>query len=131
MLNETFRPKILVVDDEEAIRDVFSEVLMRAGEYEVECAWDGYEAVQKAARGNFELILMDIAMPGMDGLNTIKTMEIVCPGTPILVLSGYLTNKMIEEALRHGAAMALCKPVEPMLLLKTVEDILKNVMRET
>lgn len=117
----------MVVDDEEDIRDVFSDVLVQSGLYEVESAWNGYEAVQKAALGNFELILMDIAMPGMDGINTIKTLEITSPGIPILILSGYATDEMIEEALKHGAVMALCKPVDPKTLIETVGDILKNV----
>ena len=129
MSNEKGLAKILIVDDEEAIRDIFAEILMQTGLYEVESAWDGYEAVQKSAQGNFELIVMDVAMPGMDGLNTVKTLEITCPGVPILIVSGYATNEMIEESLMHGAVMALSKPVEPITLISTVGSILESTAR--
>lgn len=115
--------KILVVDDEESIRRLFIELFTRAGGYVVETAQDGYEALQKVILEDFELILMDILMPRMNGLDALKALRMTHPVIPIVVVTGTTDDKMIEKCLAYGAMLALQKPVRPEALLETVGDI--------
>lgn len=126
MSNENVRDRILIVDDEEPIRHLFSETFTKAGGYDVETARDGYEAVEKAMSEDFDVILMDMMMPGMNGLDAIKALKITRPMVPILIVTGG-TDQIIAEGLASGAAMAFRKPVVGETLVQAVRNILTNV----
>ena len=103
-------PRILVVDDSQDIRDVCQLLLQNAG-YEVECAASGREALARVKAQRPDLILSDVVMPEMDGLDLLSHLRSTVPPPlpPIILWSGFDDTE--EEALRRGALMFLHKPV--------------------
>jgi CheY-like chemotaxis protein len=80
--------KILVVDDEENIRLLFKEELEEEN-YDVEVASDGYEALEKLKNSHFDLIVMDIKMPGMDGIQALNEIKNLNKDQPVILCSAY------------------------------------------
>jgi CheY-like chemotaxis protein len=103
------RPRVLVVDDDLTIRATFADILGGEG-YEVTAVSDGREAVRLAARQRFDAILLDLFMPGMDGLTVLPLLRDLAPSTGIVIVSAYIEPARAAEALRLGAAAVLTKP---------------------
>jgi CheY-like chemotaxis protein len=80
--------RLLVVDDEENIRILFKEELEEDG-YEVEVAGNGFEALDKMKETNFDLIVLDIKMPGMDGIQTLNAVKKINKDQPVILCSAY------------------------------------------
>jgi DNA-binding NtrC family response regulator len=100
---------ILVVDDEEPFRRLLNKELSRKG-YAVEVAHDGIEALRLLRDRSFDIILLDVVMPGVDGISLMKKMK-EDPGTPaIIVLTGKATVETAVEAMKNGAYDYLTKP---------------------
>jgi len=102
--------RVLLVDDVPDLRLMFRSMLMSDERFEVvgEAA-DGYEAIEKARELRPDVILLDIAMPRMDGLQAIPRLHEAAPGTRILVLSGFDTAKIAEQAVSLCATAFLEK----------------------
>jgi CheY-like chemotaxis protein len=103
------RPRVLVVDDDLTIRATFSDILGGEG-YDVTAAPDGREAVRLAAGQRFDAILLDLFMPGMDGLTALPLLRAVAPETGIVIVSAFVEPHHAGEALCLGAAAVLPKP---------------------
>jgi CheY-like chemotaxis protein len=103
------RPRVLVVDDDLAIRVTFADILRGEG-YEVTAAPDGSEAVRLAAGQRFDAILLDIFMPGLDGLAALPLLRAVAPETAVVVVSAFVEPDRAAQAVRLGAAAVLVKP---------------------
>ena len=123
--------KILVVDDDTAVQMTIRLLLERAG-HNVEVAGDGQKGVAAFENGNFDLLFLDIFMPGMDGLETMRHVQRQRPTIPIIVISGRpLVQDAAAEpdflaiAIKLGAVSSLPKPFKPAALLATVEGCLK------
>jgi CheY-like chemotaxis protein len=124
-------PTILVIDDDQAVRTAIKTVLEHEG-FEVFVAEDGrtgLEAVQSMA---FDVVIVDIFMPGMDGLETIKLFHVRAPRVPIIAISGFMFRDssvpapdFLGMATKLGAACALHKPFRPRELTQAVESCLK------
>jgi CheY-like chemotaxis protein len=80
--------KILVVDDEENIRLLFKEELEEEG-YEVEVASNGYDALEKLKKSRFDVVIMDIKMPGMDGIQALNEIKNINKDQPVILCSAY------------------------------------------
>jgi CheY-like chemotaxis protein len=80
--------KLLVVDDEENIRILFKEELEEEG-YQIELASNGLEAIEKTKESNFDLIILDIKMPGMDGIQALNAIKNVNKDQPVILCSAY------------------------------------------
>ncbi len=120
--------KILVVDDDAALRNLLVRMLKRAG-YEVEEAADGRQAVRAYRASPADLVLTDMFMPEMDGMEAIMMLRREFPDVRIVVMSGgaYIgTPDILEMAEQLGAARTLAKPVASADLLRTVEAVLKE-----
>lgn len=113
--------KILVVDDEKSIRDSLSMILSDEG-YEVNSAADGEEALKLINDENFDVIISDIKMPGVDGMELLSKASKVSPETFFIIMTAYASVNTAVEALRHGAFDYLIKPVE-------FDDLLIRVKR--
>ena len=117
------KPRILVVDDEEGIRESLRLIL--EDHYEVEFAEDGQAAYARLAREQFDLALLDIKMPKLDGLQVMKRLkEMKTAIPPILILTAYQCVEVAKEAVKLGATDYLPKPFERDELLKAVRDAL-------
>jgi CheY-like chemotaxis protein len=119
--------RILVVDDDAMIRVVVKDILERRGHAVVlaECGHDGAEAIEAYA---FDIAIVDIFMPGMDGLETIRTFRRSAPRLPIIVMSGYAFRDaggpapdFLRMAVDLGAAACVRKPFSPADLLHAVQ----------
>jgi len=112
---------ILLVEDEDLLRQSLAELLTQEG-YEVMTAANGLEGRDLALDHPFDLVLTDIRMPEMDGLELLDQLQKISPQTPVVVLTAFGTVESSVHAMRHGAADYLLKPVQ-------FEDVLARVAR--
>lgn len=124
----TNNKKILLVDDDESLRQMYSLILKKEG-YTLATADDGIKGLAKIREGGWELILLDLMMPNLDGLGTLKALKAE-PGKynnePIVILSNAGYNKVAKEAEALGAQGFLMKAdLLPPDLVKAVKKYLK------
>jgi DNA-binding NtrC family response regulator len=117
--------RILLVDDDRAFR-VSTAALLRQDGHEVALAADGREAVEMLRDARFDLLLLDLRMPGTDGLGIIEALRAWGDGTPVMMLSGYGTVDAAVQSLHMGADDFLTKPVEPDVLSTRVASLLER-----
>ncbi len=103
--------KILIVDDEEGMRRLLSRILVKEG-YETFAAANGQEALQAVALEEYDLVITDLKMPGMDGLTLLNELKDYDPRLPIIVITAYGTVENAVQALRSGAFDYITKPFE-------------------
>ncbi|MBI5185486.1 MAG: response regulator [Nitrospinae bacterium] len=119
--------KILVVDDEKELNQAIQDQLKFSG-YETDMAFDGREAVEKARKEHFDLILMDLMMPGMDGLEAIRKIREILKDSfvPIIILTGTAESQGIEKGLvESGADEYITKPFNRLSLMARVRSMLR------
>ena len=112
--------KILVVDDEKAMRLSLSEIFALRGA-QVTAAADGREAIELLNQRDFDLMMLDLKMPGMSGMQVLEVAQKVRPGTVVILLTAHATLDSAISALRRGAFDYLLKPCEPRTLIAGVE----------
>ncbi|MDX1646191.1 MAG: sigma-54 dependent transcriptional regulator [Longimicrobiales bacterium] len=115
--------RLLLVDDDRTFR-LSTAALLRQDGYEVAEAADGQAAVERLKAERFDLILLDLRMPGLDGIGIVEVLRTWGHDTPILMISGYGTVDTAVDALHTGADDFLTKPVEPDVLSARVEKLL-------
>ena len=103
------RQRVLVVDDEASIRDLLSKTLALA-EYEVDTAADGNTALDRMRAFNYDLLIADLKMPGMDGLTLIRQAKQIKADLPVIIITGFSTESSAIEAVNLGVAGYLTKP---------------------
>jgi len=116
---EKLEGNVLLVDDEEQFLDVLSERLETRGLH-VNSVTSGEDAVDKIEDKNFDAIVVDLAMPGIDGIETMKRIKEKRPDVEIIMLTGQGTVKSGIEAMKHGAEDFLEKPVDLNVLLDKI-----------
>ena len=114
--------RILIADDEEGIRESLGLILI--DEYDVAFAKDGEEAVAKMSRESFALVLLDIKMPKLDGLDIVKRLQGNGRHAPIVMLTAYQSVELAKEAIKLGAVDYLPKPFEREQVLRAVHSVL-------
>lgn len=112
-------PKILVVDDDESVRGVFERTLTRAN-CRVETASNGKSAVLKATLQNYEAVVSDISMPGMNGIELLSAIRKEKPDLPIILITGKPHLRTAIQAVEFGAFRYLEKPIKAEVLTKAV-----------
>ncbi len=116
------KARILVVDDEDAIRTSLAKFLRDRKGHHVDAAADGTEGWGRLAAAEYDLVLTDLVMPGMNGLELIGRARAERPEVPIVVLSGRAIFRDVVDAMRAGAYDFIAKPVEDLEQLATVVD---------
>ncbi|MBI5967993.1 MAG: sigma-54-dependent Fis family transcriptional regulator [Deltaproteobacteria bacterium] len=110
---EDQRPaKILIVDDEKVIRDSFSRVLLKEG-YAVEAVESGRLALERVTEESFDIALLDLKMPGLDGMETLRELKEKDPDVVSVMITGYPTIENAVAAVKLGAYDYLTKPCSP------------------
>jgi len=104
--------KILVVDDEEVVRRSHIRTLASI-HCDVEVVWNGAEALQVMEQRPADVVLLDLRMPGMDGMTVLKSIKEKWPETEVVIITGYPNIDSAKEAVRLGAYDYLAKPVGP------------------
>ncbi|WP_164103746.1 response regulator [Candidatus Laterigemmans baculatus] len=118
-------PRLLIVDDEQDICANLVDIFGDLG-YEVTVAYDGPTALEIAERETFDIALLDLRMPGMDGLELFKRLKKVAPGTATIIITAYASGDTARDAVEAGAWGVMSKPVDLKTLFKTVEDALEQ-----
>jgi len=118
-------PKILVIEDEAAIRRVLTKILSEESkDYEVEEAEDGLEGINKIRENDYDLVLCDIKMPKMDGVEVLEAVMTLKPETPMVMISGHGDLDTAVNTMRLGAFDYISKPPDLNRLLNTVRNAL-------
>ena len=116
---------ILIVDDEEIARTNMEHVLKKDG-YSCHCANNGLDALDVLAKEDIDLVITDLKMDRMDGIELLQQINRVSPEIPVIMVTGFATVSSAVEALKKGAAHYLGKPVNLDELRKTVKDVLEK-----
>jgi two-component system, NtrC family, response regulator HydG len=117
--------KVLVVDDNKEFCRNVKDILELKG-HEVTPAHDGFKALERVKQGGFDLVLMDVKMPIMDGVKTFKKIKEIKPKTPVIMISAYAVEELIRDGLRAGVFGFLKKPVDFDMLLGLMEDATRD-----
>ena len=116
---------ILVVDDDKSILRTFTRILQKNG-YEIDVAETGKEAMEKAQNSHFDLALVDIRLPDMDGTDLLAKLKKQLQHTVKIMITGFPSLETGVKALDEGADAYLVKPVKPQELLMLLDEKLKN-----
>ncbi len=113
--------RTLLVDDEKVFTESLTKVLIKRG-LSVQTAPDGYKALELLQNEAIDVIVLDMRMPGLDGLATLEAIREHDTLTPIIVLTGAIDVKQVADALKAGAAEVLLKPCPVENLVSCIED---------
>jgi two-component system response regulator AtoC len=116
---------ILVVDDDKSILRTFTRILQKNG-YEIDAVETGKEAIEKADMHHYDLALVDIKLPDMDGTDLLAKMKEPLQNTVKIMVTGFPSVESGVKALDEGADAYLVKPVKPEELLMLIEEKLKS-----
>src|SRR5262249_51451496 len=122
--------RILVIDDEPLVRKTV-DIMLAAHGFEVVTAADGPSGIDAIKSGRFDLVIVDLFMPGMDGLQTTAAIRKHCPTVPVIAASGFMLGDTRAHmpnfdvmATEAGATMTLYKPFRPAELLRAVHSVI-------
>ena len=120
---------ILIVDDEKNIRLTLSECI-QSMDYDIEMAENGEEALQKIKAKDFNLVLLDLRLPGMDGMEVLKRAKEAYPGVQVVMLTGHGSEKDEAEARRLGVFEYLRKPIPIESLMKVLKAAYEKKLQD-
>jgi CheY-like chemotaxis protein len=122
--------RILVIDDDDTVREATASFL-ESEEFEVVAVADGASGVEEIKKGRFDLVVVDIFMPGMDGLETTRAIRQLDAVVPVIAVSGFMLGNWRLEmpnfdtmAAEVGAFWTLYKPFRPAVLMQTIQEAL-------
>jgi len=113
--------RVLLVDDEESFVEILAE-RMRSRGLDVSCAPSGREALEKAQEAAYDAVVLDLAMPGLDGIETLRRLRELQPELQVMILSGRATVKTAVEAIQLGAIDIFEKPTEVETLVERIRS---------
>ncbi len=114
-------PKILIVDDEESFVEIIAERLS-IRDYHVQTCFSGSEAVEKIKDSKIDVVILDVAMPGMDGIETLREIKRMKPLTEVVMLTGHATVETAIEGMKLGAFDYLMKPCDNKELIAKINE---------
>jgi DNA-binding NtrC family response regulator len=120
-------PKVLLVDDEKDFIETLSE-RMKTRDLDVNTASSAAEALELAKDNNYDAIVLDLMMPGMDGLEALKAMKLINPDLQVILLTGHGTLEKGIEAMKFGAMDFLEKPADVDMLTRKIKAAQANKM---
>lgn len=124
------QPSILIVDDERVLRNLFNKALTEEG-YNVLVAENGEKAIDVVKKDEPDLVLLDIRMPGMGGMDVLRRLKAIRSGLPVVILTGYGTIDSARVAMMLGAHDYVTKPFNLDYLKAVIKDALKSAVRKT
>lgn len=121
MVEESKEFNVLVVDDDEDVGYLFDRLL--GGPQKVVIAADGYDALEKVKAKKFDLIFLDVRLPGLGGVETLKKIKELSPDTIVIMMSGHDVDNEIKQAFSFGAQDFLEKPFRDVSEIMTIEQV--------
>jgi excisionase family DNA binding protein len=109
------------VDDDKDVGFLFERLL--GGPQEVTVAADGYQALEKAEQEDFDLIFLDVRLPGIDGVETLKRLREISPDSVVVMMSGHEVSDKVREAFVAGAQDFISKPFRDVSEIMTIEQV--------
>src|SRR5210317_898283 len=124
--------KILVIDDERSIRNTLKDIL-EYEKYEVDLAEDGNKGIEKIRGAEYDMVLCDIKMPGLDGIEVLERVVVLAPDTPVVMISGHGNIDTAVDSIKKGAFDFIEKPLDLNRLLITIRNAMdkSNLVTET
>jgi len=113
---------VLVADDLRSLRLTLGGILEDRG-YQVVTVENGYQAIEVARKTRFDAILMDIKMPGINGVQTFKEIRKIDPTAAVIMMTAYSVEDLVKEALEEGAYACVYKPFDMDMVIGLVEEI--------
>lgn len=117
--------RIMVVDDEAIIREGMKRILDGSG-FVVETYASGYLALEKLQESTFDLLITDLKMPGMGGMEVLKSIGVLQPEMPVIIITGYSSVDTAVEAMKNGAVDYVAKPFTPDDIITKVRSALEK-----
>lgn len=123
--------RVLLIDDEKIFVESLTKVLKKRG-MEVLAVHDGLAALELLTTAEVDVIVLDLRMPGMDGLATLEEIRVRDPFTPVILLTGHIDISRVTQVMNKGAAEVLLKPCPAETLVSAIENAceLKAITRE-
>ena len=118
-------PRVLIVDDDRDLAEYVTDELRLAG-WETGLAYDGVEAILEILDDDWDVVLMDIRMPRLDGVNALRIVRRLAPDLPVVMFTGQAGQGDIQESYKLGAVDCLPKPVSREKLLATLEKVVSE-----
>lgn len=113
---------ILVVDDNQDLAESLADVLEMSG-HDVSLAYSGEEAIEIYSKREFDHVLMDVKMPGINGVESFLEMRKIKPDARVVLMTGYAVEELLNKARQNGAAAIIYKPVAMDQLAETLEKL--------
>ena len=104
--------KLLLVDDEKTMVKYLSKRLIKKG-FEISTAYNGLDALEQMRAADFDVVLLDVLMPGMNGIDTLKEIKKIKPRTEVIMLTGHASVEVGIEGMKAGAFNYIMKPFDP------------------
>jgi DNA-binding response OmpR family regulator len=120
---------ILIIDDEAPLRQTLARILQQA-DFEVTTAENGEQGLAFIESTNFDLVFMDLRMPGMAGMDVLKLIHANYPNLPVILFTAQPDLNSAVDALRNGAIDYLLKPLKPQALIERAQSVLANQQKE-
>jgi DNA-binding response OmpR family regulator len=117
--------KILVVDDEAIVRMAVKDLLEDEG-YRVSIAPTGEDGIEKVKSNIFDLVLLDLKLPGKDGIEVLREIKGFNNSPAVIMMTGYASLETAKDAIRTGAFDYITKPIDPEELMPVIRDALKR-----
>ena len=121
--------KVLIIDDENIVRVSCERTLSPEG-YEVRLAQNGLDGLKILEQENFDIVLTDLKMPDMDGIEILRKVKEGWPSTEVIIITGYQTVDTAVKAIKFGAYNYIEKPFTPDTLLSAVDEALANKKKQ-
>jgi len=116
------KKNILVVNDERGIRQMLGDILKDRG-YNIFMAEDGYKAIEKVKEISSAIVFLDIRMPGINGVETLKEIKKISPETRVIMITAYADKNLEKEAIKQGADIVIHKPFDIKKVIAIVEKL--------
>ena len=120
---------ILIIDDEASLRQTLARILQQAG-FEVTTAENGEQGLSYIQSTNFDMVFMDLRMPGMAGMDVLKFIHAQFPNLPVVLFTAQPDLNSAVDALRNGATDYLLKPLKPQALIERAQSIIASQQKE-
>ncbi len=116
------KKNILVVNDKQAIREILGNMLKDRG-YNTVMVEDGYKAIEMVKETSFAITFLNIKMPGINGVETLKEIKKISPEARVVIMTGYPDKNLVKEAIKQGAHTVIYKPFDRKKVIAIVEKL--------